>query len=189
MTLTRDHALAAAWGGAEATFFFLVPDIWLSRLAATGQSRRAYAACLSALGGALLGGTLTHRWARTTDPDLSRHLLTRLPAINDALVTSCEQDIARHGERALLTGPLRGVPYKLYARAAGAQHRPLPKLLAWSIPGRLPRFLAVTTLGVAGRAGLERWLGAPRAHRATLWVHALAWTGFYGCYFRTVGRD
>ena len=51
------NGLAASWGAAEATLFFIVPDVLLSRMALQDR-RRALQACLWALAGALAGGTL-----------------------------------------------------------------------------------------------------------------------------------
>ena len=50
------NALAAIWGAAEATLFFIVPDVFLSWLALSDR-RQALIACLYALLGALVGGT------------------------------------------------------------------------------------------------------------------------------------
>jgi hypothetical protein len=51
--------LAAAWGLAEATLFFLVPDILITWVALTSL-RRALLSSLWVLAGALAGGCLMH---------------------------------------------------------------------------------------------------------------------------------
>ena len=44
----RDHAVAAAWGAAEATFLPVVPDVWISRVALR-DPRRALATTVTAM--------------------------------------------------------------------------------------------------------------------------------------------
>jgi hypothetical protein len=51
--------LAFAWGLAEATVFFVVPDVWISRLALSSW-RAALRGCALALVGALVGGVLLY---------------------------------------------------------------------------------------------------------------------------------
>lgn len=46
---------AFAWGLAEATFFFIVPDVFTTRLALQ-DFKRALISCIFTLAGALLGG-------------------------------------------------------------------------------------------------------------------------------------
>lgn len=192
-----DHVVAFGWGLAEATAFFIVPDVWTSRVALR-HPRRALATTASAVAGAMLGGALVHGWARRTPPSDSARLMTRIPAIDAAMVAQVDDEVARSGYRAMLRGPARGVPYKLYARSAGVQGLPLSRLLAWTVPARIIRFLLVTgaSAGLAAASrraglnspdhGLARVFGTPeRAERA---VHALGWTAFYAWYFSRFGR-
>jgi hypothetical protein len=51
------NGIAALWGLAEATLFFIVPDVWLT-LITVWSPRKALIACLFALLGALAGGAL-----------------------------------------------------------------------------------------------------------------------------------
>jgi len=191
----RDHAVAFGWGVAEATAFFIVPDVWTSRVALR-YPRRAFASTLSATAGAIVGGAIVHRWAaRTPSADTAR-LIAKVPAIDAAMVEAVDEQVARSGYRAMLTGPTRGVPYKLYARAAGAQGLPLGGLLAWTGPARIVRFVLVTGMvgGLAAASrrtgvsrpgrGLARVLGTPE--RAEKVVHAVSWTLFYAWYFHAV---
>ncbi|MCB0911955.1 MAG: hypothetical protein KDB60_10120 [Propionibacteriaceae bacterium] len=191
----RDHAVAFGWGVAEATVFFIVPDVWTSRVALR-HPRRAFATTLSATAGAVLGGAIVHRWAARTPAASSAATMARIPAIDAAMVDAVDEQVARSGYRAMLTGPTRGVPYKLYARAAGSQGLPLGGLLAWTGPARIVRFVLVTGMfgGLAAASrraglnrpgrGLARVLGTPE--RAEKTVHALGWTLFYAWYFHAV---
>ncbi|MDO5494931.1 MAG: hypothetical protein Q4G64_04385 [bacterium] len=182
------HAVAAVWGAAEATAFFIVPDVWLSRVAMRSR-REALAASVSAVAGAVAGGIATYAWARRTPPEESREALRKLPAISGEMVDRCVAEIDARGNRAMLTGPLRGVPYKLYARAAGVRGLSLPGFALWSIPARIPRFLAVSAASswIHGRARAR--LGENVTRRISGPAHAAFWVAFYAWYLNTVGRE
>lgn len=183
----RDHVVAGLWGFAEATGFFVVPDMWLSALAVKNL-RRGLASTVSATAGAVVGGALMHRWGGRVPAGRSAGLLTRLPAVSPAMVERVERDMASRGFVAVLLGPLRGTPYKLYARTAGLRGDPLLPFLAWSVPARAPRFVVVTT-AVGALSALLRSL-RPHTPEGVRWtIFAAGWTAFYAWYFRTVGRD
>lgn len=201
-----EHLGAAVAGFAEATFFVLVPDVWTSRVALHGGTRRGLATTPSALAGALVGGACTHTLSRRLPSATTHRLLTALPGISDGTVRTVEAQVARPGHLALLTGPARGIPYKVFARgygrlAAGTDDggrgdgrrsdggrgdRGLLPFLAASVPARLPRFVAVTA-GIGALAGLVRgrpWATPARAE-AIFWA---GWTAFYAWYFPAVRR-
>ncbi|TLP73258.1 hypothetical protein [Nesterenkonia sphaerica] len=182
----RDHSVAAVWGFAEATFFFVVPDVWTSWLGLRRPRRGLSTAC-SALGGALLGGAVTWRWARSVSAESSRAALIRVPAISAGMVEHVEQEVTASGHRALLRGPTRGVPYKLYARASGLQHKSLLNFLAWSVPGRLIRFMTVTLL-TAGIARLIRMAFPQVPERDISAVFWAGWGGFYAWFITVMSR-
>ena len=58
------NLIALAWGFAEATVFFIAPDVWLT-VASRKRLRPGLIASLYALFGALLGGTLMYLWGRS----------------------------------------------------------------------------------------------------------------------------
>ncbi len=171
------NALAAVWGAAEATLFFIVPDVLLSRIALQDR-RQALLACLWALGGALLGGALI--WtAGYIDPAPARSLFVEIPAISLGMIERVQEQIEDLGLWAVFIGPLIGTPYKLYAlEAATAGFGWLPFLLV-SVPARLLRFVVIVLLTSAIANGLRRF-ASMRVLRA---CHLLAWTAFYAWYF------
>ena len=170
-------AVAALWGFAEATVFFLVPDVLLTWIALHDR-RAALRSCLAALLGALLGGALMFAWG-AREPAAARAFLDRVPAISPGMLARVEAEIADRGALALFTGPLRGTPYKIYAVAAGGRGEELWSFLAISVPARLLRFLLLTLLAawVAARP-LRGW--SLRRKRA---LHAALWGAFYSAYF------
>ncbi|WP_144831615.1 hypothetical protein [Kocuria rhizophila] len=187
MSALRDHAVAGLWGFAEATAFFVVPDVWLSAVALRNLPRGLTGAA-SATAGALVGGAVVHRWGARATGDDSARMLARIPAVSPAMVERVEREMAGRGFTAVLLGPLRGTPYKLYARTAGLRGDPLPRFLAWSVPARTPRFVVVTA-AVGGISALHDRLWPHAPERARWAIFGTGWTAFYAWYFRTVGRD
>jgi membrane protein YqaA with SNARE-associated domain len=189
----RASAVAALWGFAEATVFFLVPDVHLTAVALRDR-RTALRACLAAVGGALLGGWLMFAWG-AREPAAARRLLDRVPAVSPAMLARVEAEIATRGAVAMFLGPLRGTPYKTYAVLAGERSRrdqnrargagagpdgdDLLVFLAVSVPARLLRFVLLTLVAawVAARP-LAGW-----SLRRRRLLHAALWGSFYIVYF------
>jgi membrane protein YqaA with SNARE-associated domain len=173
----RPNAIAGAWGFAEACFFFIVPDVLLSWIA-LADLRRALVACLYALAGALLGGTLVWFWG-ASQPELFRQLFAALPGIDAELLAAVRTQLQEQGLTAVLLGPLRGTPYKLYALEAAVQQYPYLPFLLISIPARLLRFVLVTLLV----GGIRNLVGARLSLRGARWIHVICWMAFYAWYF------
>ena len=168
-------AISFTWGLSEATFFFIVPDVWLTWLALS-NGKRACRQAVWTLAGALVGGILVYLWG--TGNQEQAHVFTALPGIDAHLVAGALADLEAHGGSALLLGPLSGVPYKLFAFYAPHTIGFLPFILL-SIPARLIRFLVVTGLAFGISRGLLRRLSI-RHQRLCL---ILCWLAFYVYYF------
>jgi len=178
---SRAALLASAlWGFAEATRFYVVPDVLVGWIALHGV-RRGVAASLWATAGAMLGGLAVH-----ADSRAQRARLVEIPGISEAMVEDASTKLARDGWWALLRGPLDGIPYKVYAAEAGARGLPSGELVAWTIPARLWRLLAVALgaglTGVAFRGSIRRREGA--------WLAAYLgfWAVTYARYFARLDR-
>lgn len=173
---------AALWGFAEATFFFLVPDVILTAIAILDW-KLALAACLAGVVGALVGGALMFRRGRDCH-ERTQAFLLRMPGISTAMLERVRDEVARRRFIAILTGPLSGTPYKAYAVEAGRQRLHFGGFLLITIPARLVRFVLVTAAAA--------WL----AHVAfptmsTTWKFAIwvaGWTAFYAWYFQAMRR-
>ena len=174
--------VAAAWGFAEATLFFLVPDVALSAIA-IADWRLALWGCLAATAGAMAGGALMY-WAGRRDDGRLRQLFLRIPGIGPAMLDRVSRQVGSQGFLAVMLGPLYGTPYKLYAAEAGRRRMSLAGLLLVTIPARLLRFVAVTLLAAWLAHGVAP--AVPRAAQFTAW--ALAWVAFYAWYFRVMRR-
>ncbi len=173
----RVNGVALLWGFAEASFFFIVPDVFLSWLALS-SIKRALIACLFAVVGALFGGTLVWHFA-INDPDAVRKMLAWIPAIDQTMIADVRSKLTDTGIVALFKGPIIGVPYKIYALEAADIGIGIWTFLAVSIPARLVRFVAVTALiGFIGQR-LQRKYALSRVRVA----HLACWSLFYIGYF------
>lgn len=169
--------VAAVWGLAEATVFFIVPDVWLS-LAARERLRPGLVACLWALGGALLGGGLMYFWG-AVEGSTALAAVDRLPAISAAMIERVHGELQSGGATAVLFGPLSGTPYKLYALQAHRAGLDPAMFTLISIPARLSRFFLVTLVShYALKLLVRAW---PGIHR--IGVVLAAWVVFYFGYF------
>ena len=173
---------AALWGFAEATYFFLVPDVILSAIAIVDW-RLALWACLAATAGALAGGALMYRLGRR-DAVATRDFLLRLPGIGPRMLERVSAEVGARGLVALALGPLSGTPYKLYAVECGLRGLPLASFLLVSVPARMARFLVVVLLAAwLAHGAFPDWSPAVKL---AAWL--AAWCLFYAWYFRAVRR-
>lgn len=183
MRIGRANAIASLWGFAEATVFFIVPDVLLSWLALRSP-KSGLIACLFALLGALVGGTVMWLWGRV-DPDSARAIFELLPAMGGASIANVQMQLADSGISALFLGPLGGTPYKIYAVEAANLGFGLAIFLAVSIPSRLTRFLLVTIVsGVASQVLRRRF-----SLRTVQMIHVGCWAVFYVWFFAVMAES
>ena len=170
--------LVAIWGLAEATVFFIVPDVILS-FVALKEGKRATKLCLWTLAGALVGGAIMYGWG-SRGKESAEDLLVKIPAISSDMVTEVEEQIGDDGAMAAFIGPLTGRPYKIYAIHAGASDKVgFLTFMLISIPARLLRFLVlawVTTL-------ISKKLLRKQSLRFRTLLLTGIWLGFYTWYF------
>lgn len=167
---------AFVWGLAEATVFFVVPDVLLTLVAATNL-RLALFGAASATAGALFGGAFMF-YLGATDPTAASALLLRVPLVDGALVADVQRQITQTGLLALFLGPLTGTPYKIYAvSAAIAGHAAVPFLLI-SIPARAIRFVLLSVVSTLICEGLCHDLTLKGRYRLIIAL----WIGFYMFY-------
>ena len=174
------NSAALVWGFAEATLFFVVPDVLLSWIA-LNHPRKAWIACGWAVGGTLVGGTVMYTWG-AVDVDSALAALEHVPAVSPAMCDAVGEQIHHQGISAIFLGPISGRPYKIYAVQAGAGRISLALFLLASVPARLIRFAFVTGLTILV---LRLFPGVPLFIRRM--VHIVLWAMFYGWYFWRFG--
>ena len=135
------NILSFFWGFAEATLFFIVPDVGLSIIALQGVNE-GLIACLYALAGAMTGGTMMFYWGRASVEKVT-DILHKIPAIRTKDTQKVRADLKASGIMAMMFGPILGIPYKIYASYA-YQVTSIFFFLLVSIPARVVRFVLVT---------------------------------------------
>ena len=181
MRFRKSSAIAAAWGFAEATFFFIVPDVLLSWYAIQ-SCKKGMLGCVFAVLGALLGGALVWWWGQG-DVGAARDFLDQIPAIDDALLAKVQSQIEESGLLALFIGPFQGTPYKIYVLEAASMGYGLAILMLVSIPSRFVRFLLVAlVVGFIGQLFQKRY-----TLRTIRIAHLSCWAVFYAWYFWVMG--
>ena len=183
-------ALVAIWAFAEAVLFFIVADVPIMALGIRSGVRKAMLAALVAAVSAALGGAALWLWASTHPKDVIELMLV-LPGIDAGLVAQTHDDWARGGMIAMTIGSFSGVPYKLYALAAGSMGAgsmgagtgALALFALASIIARLPRFVLVAL--VAGWAGPRT---VQRFGKRPVWTaFFMGWAAFYALYWSAMG--
>ena len=170
---------AFVWGFAEATLFFIVPDVLLSAIGRR-SIRAGLRATIPAMLGAMLGGLVMYAVGRGS-PSFADSFFTRVPAIHPALIERVQSQISAQGSVAILLGPTAGIPYKIYAVEWGARKENAVVLALISIPARGIRFV----LSVILAGGIARLI-APWTHRRAkmeITILVLFWISFYTFYF------
>jgi membrane protein YqaA with SNARE-associated domain len=171
-------ALAALWGFAEATLFFIVPDVLLTFIAINHGWRTALKASILAAAGAVMGGAIMYVWG-ASNAISARAALDAIPAISQALIADVGSAISRDGLVSMFIGAFSGVPYKIYAVEAGTASVNPASFLLLTVPARLLRFAAAIALASSLAAGVSRVAEKAPAMR----ILAAVWVLFYVCYF------
>lgn len=174
-----DILAAGLWGFAEATLFFVVPDVLLGWIALRQGIRRALLACLAAALGATVGGAALHAWSSRA-PGAVERAVEMVPAVPAGAVDRAEADLRRPDWIAVATrGAVSNRPFKLFAAAAPRAGIGLPTFAAATPLIRLPRFLALALafalLGLVLRERLSR--------PTLLMLYAGGWTVFYALFW------
>jgi hypothetical protein len=171
-------AIAAAfiWSFAEATIFFIVVDVLLTFIAVALGLRAALLASLAAAVGAACGGIWMWRLGQS-DPEAGIRLLSSVPFVSNAMIAGGMAGMTEaNWPLAMLRGSVTGIPYKIYAVAAGKEGLTALLFFGVTIPVRLARFAIATSVVAAVSTLLGRRLS--RLHR--LMLLATFWLVFYG---------
>jgi membrane protein YqaA with SNARE-associated domain len=170
-----------AWGFAEATLFFIVPDVLLTLIALFSFPRSARVlACI--LLGALAGGTIMF-YLGAKDPSQARQVVGRIPFVSQAMFDKTQQSFQRDGIWALTKGPGNGIPYKVYCVQSG-KYSGLLLFLLVSLLARLERFALFWLIaGVMGSLFRKNILRQPMV---TVAIHACIWIAGYAWYWSKI---
>jgi membrane protein YqaA with SNARE-associated domain len=170
--------LGAVWGFAEATVFFVVPDLVIT-LVALSSLRRAARHLVVVTCGSVAGGILMYTLA-AHQPATLQAVVDGVPFVRQWMFDSVARDYAAYGVWGVCMGPLAGIPYKVYAVLGPAHASPAAFALV-SVPARMERL--ATTLVVFAAAGwaLRRWF--PGRTSLALGFYLAYWLVVYGYYW------
>jgi membrane protein YqaA with SNARE-associated domain len=170
------NLIAFLWGFAEATLFFIIPDVGLSIIAMKGADIGIIACCY-ALAGALVGGTIMYYWGQANIKAVT-HVLERIPAIRHADILKVKADLEKSGIKAVFWGPIFGIPYKIYAAHAHLITSIFMFLLI-SVPARMIRFILVS---LVTPYVMEKVIPSA-SHSAKIQAMLFLWVVIYAIYF------
>lgn len=172
--------IAFLWGLAEATVFFIVVDVFTSRVVLSDR-KSAMKACIFAVLGAVVGGSILYILGRSTSDIL--FYLDWIPGISFWSMEQARRDLHEIGAWSLFTGAAMGIPYKIYAaQAYAAGDLSYGVFLVASLAARFLRFFTVTLLA----QGLLSVLPT-RARDYKYRIHVSLWMIFYSVYFYKMG--
>src|SRR5262245_43974401 len=165
-----------AWGFAEATLFFIVPDV-LFTLVALYSPPRAVKLVGFILLGAMAGGSVMF-YLGSKDPERAESVVLKVPFVSTAMFTKTHEGFQRDGMWTLAKSPGNGIPYKVYGVQAATYGR-WSLFVLISVLARLERFapfwLVSAALGIAFRRRIRRRPTFPAAVHALLWALGYAW--------------
>ena len=169
---------SAVWGFAEATFFFVVPDVFFTRTTLLSV-KRGWQQLLAAVIGATIAGALMYLWA-SGSPARARSSVAAVPFLGEKIITPAEQRWSERGTSSLFSNPLSGVPYKVHAVLAPA-HVSLPTFLLLSLPLRAERMLLSMIVFVP----LAMWVRQDENRRKQIGmrIHMAFWLLVYAVYW------
>jgi len=166
------------WGFAEATVFFIVPDVAVG-LAALLRPRRTATATAAAVAGGVAGSvSLRAAIQRGWDPE---PVLLALPGIRRADLDWARGAVAANPTRAFLTAAAHGTPVKVLVAEATRQGMPTGRLVSLVVLNRAPRIgVAAAAMAIVGLLGRPLVRRRPRAVAA---LYAAGWVAFYTWYW------
>jgi membrane protein YqaA with SNARE-associated domain len=168
--------LGCLWGFAEATLFFVVPDV-LFTLVALYSPRRTVKLVGFILLGALAGGTLMF-YLGAKSPERAEAAVLRVPFVSPAMLDKTNRGFERDGIWTLAKAPGNGIPYKVYCVQASRYANWLA-FIALSVLARLERFapfwIVAAVLALIFRTQIQRRPLIPAIAHLSLWILGYAW--------------
>jgi membrane protein YqaA with SNARE-associated domain len=162
------EALVALWAVGEATVQPIMPDAIIVPLA-LARPESWWRLSLAAMLGSTVGGGASNWLGRRAGTAVPK-TIGRLLLVRPAMVAATDRWLTTEGPRGAVRQPLTGVPFKVFARLAGARGLPLRRFLAWAVAARGARFL----VAAYGSAWIARRIG-PLGPRRLATLSILWW--------------
>jgi membrane protein YqaA with SNARE-associated domain len=170
------RGISFLWGLLEATIFFIVPDVYLTKTALR-SFKKAFISLGYALLGAIIGGSLMYFLGTSYYVETLR-VMNDIPAISNDLIAIVEDGVQEDPYNALLFGALKGIPFKLFALAFGHYNISYPQFLCLAFIARSLRFMI--SMSIAWTVNLSLIKYSLKKRQVILY---LFWTIFYVFYF------
>lgn len=177
----RGDVLAAAWGLAESTVFFFLPDVFIT-VSASRSPKRALRHSAWATLGAAAGGTTLFLFA-SVHPEPARRLVEHVPFVTGPMFARAGEGLQTSGPWSMLRGAFTGLPYKVFAVLA-PRHKTVLEFSLITFPARGSRFLVSWVI-----ASLGGRLFKSRTRQPTRWIAAtlvVALVSIYSIYWTRV---
>jgi membrane protein YqaA with SNARE-associated domain len=171
------YGLAFLWAVAEGTVWPIMPDAALVPLA-LARPASWWRLVLAAALGTATGGAVSYLLGRR-NPE--RQSVDRLALVRPAMVTAVDGWFEREGARGVWRQPATGVPFKVFARRAGARDLPAVTFFGWALLSRSLRFALLAGLAALLGDRLSRWYWSitglwALGFGATLWRLVAFWS-------------
>jgi membrane protein YqaA with SNARE-associated domain len=170
--------LGVCWGFAEATMFFVVPDLIVT-LAALFSFRHAVKQFVVVVVGSIVGGLIMY-FLSVGYPGQMIKLVGAVPFVRSTMFDTVRSDFTTDGIWALCKGPLSGIPYKVYAIEAPAYVSPVSFMLV-SIPARFERLIVSCAIFTVLGSLFKRL--RPQRPSLALGIFVIYWGIVYGFYW------
>ncbi|MTI45228.1 hypothetical protein JM93_01389 [Roseibium hamelinense] len=175
------NVAAFCWGLAEATVFFIVPDVLLSAYGLSSLKKAVLASVFAALGASI--GGLCVALAVQQHPETAFRLLAAVPGISETSFERARELLSQGLFPGLIAGAFSGLPYKILAAETAVTGTSAFLLAALTPFARLPRFLLASLASYT----ISRAVGRRLSLRSKLAIWAAFWVVFYVFYFYAVG--
>jgi hypothetical protein len=167
--------IAAAWGFAEASFFVVVPDVWLGFVALFAP-RRTVTTIAATVAGAAAGAVFLFVATLAFGDQIGR-LILALPGITPGDLAAARTALADDGAAALLPALVAGRAVKLYVHAAATDGIPLLDVVLFTMLNRIVRLaLFGGLMSLVGWGGRSIVMGCPRLVAS---IYVSGWVLFY----------
>ena len=176
--------IAFVWGLAEGVFFFIVPDVYIGFMSLVSFKSGIFSVFYVLLG-SLLSAILVFIIHGQIGSRMSE-LLLYVPGINASMLTKVSNDLSAQGLSALITGPLFGIPYKIYTTFAAQLSFRLTSYLLWSIPARLERLTIIFIIAALSGRLLRKSI--EKHPILASFCYIFIWIGIYVAYFAVINE-
>jgi hypothetical protein len=185
----RDERLARHagfwWGFAEGTFFFIVPDVYIS-FAALFSLRAGAVAWVFSIAGSVAAVVVVFFLMETLGADYLAFLAS-IPGISAPLIARVRETLTAGGLPYSPLLVLGGVPLKVYAAQAFSLGMSSGSVLLWTVFARIMRIAPTFAVTAAVRLLLRRHIDAHT--KAWLALLTFFWVVFYVFYFTRMSQE